>query len=246
VRTAQDLLRPMPSLLSYRTNPALAQADVNGGWAQRPRAWRFVVLRFIPGETLAFTPEQNEIVAQDHVNCLYRLRSCEVEERVEFDRIGRGLALAKFMIEADRHRTVGRHAWSAFTALAGRVQATMAGAFGARALIVNRVVNEVECERVDVEGQRPIGILDEKLGSATSKRTSTTGAGVRKPSEHWRATVRCAIRPSRTSTCSTSRSSRRSTSGRTAGAPAFPCVSPGPRQWAISRAPASVARHPAT
>jgi hypothetical protein len=161
VRMAQDLLRPMPSLLSYRTNRALAQADVNGGWAQRPRAWRFVVLRFIPGETLAFTPEQNEIVAQDHVNCLYRLRSCEVEERVEFDRIGRGLALAKFMIEADRHRTVGGHAWSAFTALAGRVQAAMAGAFGARALIVNRVVNEVECERVDVEGQRPIGILDE-------------------------------------------------------------------------------------
>ena len=53
---------------------------MNGGWNQRPRAWRFVVLRFAPGETLAFTPEENEMVAQDHVNCLYRLRSCEAEE----------------------------------------------------------------------------------------------------------------------------------------------------------------------
>ena len=72
---AQELLRPMPSLLSYHINRAVAQADVVGGLGQRPRAWRFVVLRFAPGEVLAFTPEQNEMVAQDHVNCLYRLRS---------------------------------------------------------------------------------------------------------------------------------------------------------------------------
>jgi hypothetical protein len=99
---AQDLLRPMPTLLSYHTNRAVAQADVNGGWSQRPRAWRFVVLRFAPGETLAFTPEQNEMVAEDHVNCLYRLRSCEVDENVVLDRVDGQLALAKFMIEADR------------------------------------------------------------------------------------------------------------------------------------------------
>ena len=36
----------------------------------------------------------------------------------------------------------------------------MDGAFGARALFLNRVLNEVECEPLDVEGQRPIGILD--------------------------------------------------------------------------------------
>ena len=89
VRMAQDLLRPMPSLLSYYTDRAVAQADVNGGWNQRPRAWRFVVLRFTPGETLAFTAEQNEMVAQDHVNCLYRLRSCDVDENVLLDRVGR-------------------------------------------------------------------------------------------------------------------------------------------------------------
>ena len=100
VRMAQDLLRPVPSLLSYHTNRAVAQADVNGGWHQRPRAWRFVVLRFTPGATLAFTPEQNEMVAQDHVNCLYRMRHCDVEETVLMDRLERQLTLAKFLIEA--------------------------------------------------------------------------------------------------------------------------------------------------
>ena len=37
----------------------------------------------------------------------------------------------------------------------------MDGAFGARRLIVNRVLNEVECEPLDVEGQRPIGLLQD-------------------------------------------------------------------------------------
>ena len=41
VRMAQDLLRPMPSLLSYYTNRAVAQADVNGGW--KPAAARLAV-----------------------------------------------------------------------------------------------------------------------------------------------------------------------------------------------------------
>ena len=162
VRMAQDLLRPVPSLLSYHTNRAVAQADVTGGWNQRPRAWRFVVLRFTPGETLAFTPEQNEMVAQDHVNCLYRLRQGDVDEHVLLDRVDRQLALAKFMLEADRAAGVEADAaWAAFSALADRLRGVMDGAFGARRLIVNRVLNEVECEPLDVEGQRPIGLLDD-------------------------------------------------------------------------------------
>jgi len=162
VRMAQDLLRPMPSLLSYHTNRAVAQADVTGGWNQRPRAWRFVVLRFTPGETLAFTPEQNEMVAQDHVNCLYRLRQGDVDEHVLLDRVDRQLALAKFMLEADRAAGVEADAaWAAFSALADRLRGVMDGAFGARRLIVNRVLNEVECEPMDVEGQRPIGLLED-------------------------------------------------------------------------------------
>jgi hypothetical protein len=159
---AQDLLRPMPSLLSYHTSRAVAQADVNGGWNQRPRAWRFVVLRFAPGETLAFSPEENDMVAQDHVNCLYRLRQGDVDEHVLLDHIDRQLALAKFMIEADRAPGVdGEAAWDVFSDLADRVRRVMEGAFGARRLIVNRVLNEVECEPLDVEGQRPIGLRED-------------------------------------------------------------------------------------
>jgi hypothetical protein len=162
VRMAQEALRSMPSFLSYHTNRAVAQADVNGGWNQRPRAWRFVVLRFKPGETLAFSPAQNEMVAQDHVNCLYRLRSCDAEETVLLDRLSGQTALAKFMVEADRPAAgEPEQAWGSFTELADRVRSAMDGAFGARALFLNRVLNEVECEPLDVEGQRPIGILDE-------------------------------------------------------------------------------------
>ena len=123
---AQDLLRPMPTLISYHTDRAVAQADVNGGWKQRPRAWRFVVLQFTPGATLAFSADQNEMVARDHVNCLYRLRSCDVGEDVLFDRLDGQLALAKFMIEADRAPGVDADvAWDAFSRLADRVRSAL-------------------------------------------------------------------------------------------------------------------------
>ncbi len=162
VRMAQDLLRPMPTLISYHTDRAVAQADVNGGWNQRPRAWRFVVLRFTPGATLAFSADQNEMVARDHVNCLYRLRSSDVEEEVLFDRLDGQLALTKFIIEADRAPGVDADAaWDAFSRLADRARIAADGAFGARWLNLNRVLNEVECEPLDVEGQRPIGLLDD-------------------------------------------------------------------------------------
>ena len=37
----------------------------------------------------------------------------------------------------------------------------MTSAFGARLLILNRALDEVACEPVAVEGQRPVGLLDE-------------------------------------------------------------------------------------
>ena len=160
VRMAQDLLRPMAAVRSYLIDRAVAQADVAGGWSQQPRAWRFVVMRYTPGGALSFTPEQAETVAQDHVNCLYRLRHCEVEEEVLLDRLDSQLALSKFLIEADRApAATAEEAWTAFRGLAARVQEAMDEAHGARALYLNRVLNELECEPVDVEGQRPVGML---------------------------------------------------------------------------------------
>lgn len=161
VRMAQDFLRPMPSVQSYHIDRAVAQADASGGWRQRPHAWRFVVLRYRDGESLDFTQEQAETVARDHVNCLYRLRHCEVEEEILLDRRGGQLCLAKFMVEADRPPAVdGDQAWSAFLALAARIRGLMEAAFGARLLIVNRALNELACDPVDVEGQRPVGMLE--------------------------------------------------------------------------------------
>ena len=102
------------------------------------------------------------MVAQDHVNCLYRLRYCDIDEDVLMDRVGGQRALSKFMIEADRAPEVDAEgAWSAFSSLAGRVGGVMDGAFGARQLILNRVLNEVDCEPVDVEGKRTIGLLQD-------------------------------------------------------------------------------------
>lgn len=118
-----------------------------------------VIGRFDP--TPSRTPEECER-HYTHVNCLCRLRSCAVDEHVLFDRLERQLALAKFMIEADRAPGVDADAaWDVFTALANRVRDAIDAAFGARRLILNRVLNEVECEPLDVEGQRPIGLLQD-------------------------------------------------------------------------------------
>jgi hypothetical protein len=214
LRMAQDLLRPMPSLLSYHVNRALVQADVTGGWAQRPRAWRFVVLRFTPGETLVFTPEQNEMVAQDHVNCPYRLRSCDVDETVLLHRVGGQLALAKFLVEADRPPSVDpERAWSAFDELAGRVRAAMDGAFGARALIVNRVLTRSSASRSTLRVSGRSASWGRRHAWGTSRRISITGAGVRRRSGLWRTAARSGIQTSSTSTSCRWRRLRRSTCG---------------------------------
>jgi hypothetical protein len=121
-----------------------------------------VFLRFAPGATLDFSSAENEMVAQDHVNCLYRLRHCDVEESKLFDRLDGQLALAKFVIEADRPPDVDADvAWHEFTGVADCVHEAMEVTPAARVLFLNRALNEVECEPVDVEGQRPIGLLAE-------------------------------------------------------------------------------------
>ena len=80
-----------------------------------------------PPLALVLTHEPHLLVAQDHVNCLFRLRHCEVEEVVLLDRIGGQTALAKFLLEADRPAAVEpERAWAALTELAERVLAAMA------------------------------------------------------------------------------------------------------------------------
>jgi hypothetical protein len=162
VPMAQNLLRDMPGMLSYHIGRATAQADIAGGFAQKPRAWRFVILRFLPEHTLAFTPEQAEMVFQDHVNCLYRLQSSDVEETVVFERVDGQLSSAKFLFELERGATVAPDvAEAAFHELADDVAAIMERAFGARRMLVSRALNELITEPLDVEGQRAVGVRDD-------------------------------------------------------------------------------------
>lgn len=158
VPMAQDLLRPMDGMLSYHVGRAIAQADAAGGFEQRPHAWRFVTLRFAEDRTLAFTPEQLEMVSRDHVNCLYRLRSHVVAEEVLLDRLRGQTATAKFVFDVQRPEHVDPDAARrAFAELAGRVRHAMTGAFGARRLVADHVLDEAVTEPVDVEGQRVVG-----------------------------------------------------------------------------------------
>jgi hypothetical protein len=71
-------------------------------------------------------------------------------------------AVTNAVLHADRAPGVETgDAWAAFARLTDRVREILDVAFGARALIVNRALNELACEPVDVEGQRPIGLLPE-------------------------------------------------------------------------------------
>ncbi len=63
---ARVQLRAMPQVLSYDTNRAVAEWDIAGVWHQRPRAFRFVMLRFEPGRSLEFPPSARARVAEDH------------------------------------------------------------------------------------------------------------------------------------------------------------------------------------
>lgn len=163
IRMAQNMLAGMDGFGSYHVNRAVAQADVAGGFAQRPRAWRFVILRLVPGTELSFTPQQLETIFQDHVNCLYRLRQFEVHERVAFDARHPGsLGMAKFLIEVACGPDLGgAERTAAFVRLADRVTEAMRTSSGARLAIANTVLNESISAPVDVEGQRIVGVTED-------------------------------------------------------------------------------------
>jgi hypothetical protein len=101
---ARQLLRGKPQVVSYHTNRVLRQYDINGGWRQRPTAWRFVILRFEEGRSLEVSEEERRLIADDHLNCLRDLRSCPVAEEDVIDRCRNQTAMAKYLFEFDRSR----------------------------------------------------------------------------------------------------------------------------------------------
>lgn len=154
---ARRFLREMDQVVSYHTARATAELDLGGGWLQRPRAFRYITMRFLPGRTLELPEELHERIVQDHRSCLRDLRSFRVHEQVLLDRLSGQSGVSKHVIELERRADVTRdeadhHLDEQLKVLADQAH----GAYGLRQLVVNRVQVEVETAPVDEPGQRPL------------------------------------------------------------------------------------------
>ncbi|MFQ5516676.1 MAG: hypothetical protein ACE5E8_03805 [Acidimicrobiia bacterium] len=157
---AQRMLRGKPQVITYHTNLVVGEYDVRGRWQQSPTAWRFVVLTFEEGASLAFTDDEKRIVSNDHRNCLQELRACSVAERVMFDQLSGQTSLAKYLFEFDRRPdTPHDEAKQHIEHIAERFLEAAHGAFGLRRVILNHVLSEAVTEPLDQEGQLITGRL---------------------------------------------------------------------------------------
>lgn len=157
---ARRLLRGAEQVVSYHTARVTAELDLAGGWRQRPRAFRFIVMRFLPGRSLEFPEVVHERIVQDHRNCLRELRSFPVREQVLLDRLSGQTSLVKYVLELDRRADTSQQAADEHLGeqLAGLVE-QMDSAFGLRQVLVDHVEGEGATEAVDEPGQRPLGRL---------------------------------------------------------------------------------------
>ena len=156
---AREWLSGLPSAVSYHVDRAVAELEPDGEWSDEPHAWRFVSLRFHPGERPSQSPNRAEEIAQDHRNCLRELRSCAVLERFE---IGSNSADApgavKFLFEYDRAVAADpTEAAARFRDLVDRLGPLVPAAAGLSTLIVNEVLSEGATEAIDEPGQRALG-----------------------------------------------------------------------------------------
>ncbi|MCW2613534.1 MAG: hypothetical protein JWN08_528 [Frankiales bacterium] len=154
---ARRFLREMDQVVSYHTARATAELDLGGGWRQRPRAYRYIAMRFLPGRSLDLPEELHERIVQDHRSCLRDLRSFRVREQVLLDRLSGQTGLSKHVVELERRPATtpdegDRHLDQQIEVLAEQAE----GAFGLRQVLVDRVLGEAETEPVDEPGQRPL------------------------------------------------------------------------------------------
>jgi hypothetical protein len=155
---AQRLLRDLPHVRSYHTDRVVRERDIAGGWAAKPTAWRYVLLRFDEGRSLELDAITADTIANDHPNCLRDLRTTTVADEVVVDRLHGQTVLDKYLIEVDRPDPVPHErAAVAFDRLVAVLEATCGAAFGTRLLRVNRVLTEYGTEPVVEPGQRGTG-----------------------------------------------------------------------------------------
>lgn len=145
--------------VSYHIDRVLRQRDVAGGWAQRPRAWRFAITRTrdvpLTGAGGAIPEVLRHQYDVDHTNFLRDLRSCQCEEVTVLDRLTGQTALDKYLLEIDRRPGISDdEAWAGLRPRLDDLHARAADAFGARLVIENRVRAEAETGPVEAPGQR--------------------------------------------------------------------------------------------
>jgi len=159
-RFARNFLREMPQVMSYHISRAEAEFDLNGRWNQRPRAFRFIVMRFQPGRSLEAPDALRRAIVQDHRTFLRELRAFHVLEETVVDRLAGQTALQKYVFEFERPAEVSAEQAAAHIVQALGVLREQAGAaFGLRQVLVNHVLSEGEVAAVDEPDQRPTGQL---------------------------------------------------------------------------------------
>jgi len=156
---ARRVLRGMDHVVSYHINRAEAEYDLNGQWRQRPRAFRFVVLRFEPGRSLEFPPKVSNLIVEDHRVFLRDLRGFGVREQVVLNRLNGQTALRKYLFEFERPAGMSSAEGVAqLDQLVREVGALVDTAFGLRVVLANSVLYEGATEAVDEPAQRPLGV----------------------------------------------------------------------------------------
>ena len=157
-RFARGFLRDMPQVRSYHVGLAEAGYDVGGGWAAPPRTFRYIVLRFDPGASLAMGAELRERITQDHRLFLRELRAFTVEEEVLVDRLTGQTSMVKYQFEYDR--PPGEPVETGEKRLREQLERLVPladEAFGVRLLLADHVRFESGSEPVDEPGQRSTG-----------------------------------------------------------------------------------------
>lgn len=161
VPLARRLLAQNEAITSYSLLRVRRELDANGGWEQRPTAWRFTTQTFDETAVVtAFDPSVRERLARDHLNCLYRLRRCEVEEEVVLDRLSGQVTFATYLIELDRSLDDDRDTAAAdVRELLERLRAATADLGGIRRIVSNSILRETIAEPLREEGQRLIDLF---------------------------------------------------------------------------------------
>ena len=147
-------IRAMDDMVSYHTNLMLGQWDLLGGFRQVPDEWRFATMRSRPGGRGGFPPAVLEFLSQDHQNFLSHLRGFAVEESVSVDRRSGQLTSDKYVLVLDRPDGLAPDdALTAAAAVEARLGELFADAYGARLMVVNRVLAESEYDALREPGQ---------------------------------------------------------------------------------------------